>query len=190
MFVQTYHTPSSVRQQQFKYYHTRFYHTPKHTLWVFGRAITPPFYHPPSFITPPKHTLWVFGRPITPPVLSHPPWAPCELHFITRGTCKISPPPQNTTPGGHVIKSQKCYHRGVLSCVSYGNGLRVSSVGSKMSSASSVWSVPELLCLTVSFVSLSGQVLRDVRVVRRQVLESEDVSRVVGWCFWVHVSSV
>ena len=86
VFVQAYHTPSSVRQQRFNCYHTRFYHTPKHTLWVFGRAITPPFYHPP------KHTLWVFGHPITPPGLSHSPWPPCELRFITRGTKNITPP--------------------------------------------------------------------------------------------------
>ena len=47
--------------------HSLVYHTPKHTLWVFGRAITPPglshpqtypvggrtCYHTPWFITPP-----------------------------------------------------------------------------------------------------------------------------------------
>ena len=54
---------------------------PQHTLWVLGRAITPPFHHTP------EHTLWVFGRLIT-----HPPWAPCGLHFITRGTQDMTPP--------------------------------------------------------------------------------------------------
>ena len=87
-------------------YHTRCYHTPKHTVWVFGRAFTPPLHHPPSFITPTlNHTLWMFARPITPPRLSHTPWAPCELHFITRGPQDITPP-QDTTPGDHIVKSQ------------------------------------------------------------------------------------
>ena len=92
VFVQACRTPSSVRQQRFNCYHARIYHTPKHTLWVFGRAITPSFYHPPLIYHTPKHTLWVFGCPITPPGLSHPPWAPCELHFFTRGTQDITPP--------------------------------------------------------------------------------------------------
>jgi len=46
-----------------------------------------PFYHTPHYPTP-KHTLCVFGRAITPPGLS-PPY---ELHFITRGTQGITPP--------------------------------------------------------------------------------------------------
>ena len=86
VFVHAYHAPSSVRQQRFNCDHTRFYHTPKHALWVFGRAITPLIYHTP------KHTLWVFGRSITRPGLSHSPWAPCELHFITRCTQDITTP--------------------------------------------------------------------------------------------------
>ena len=76
VFVQAYHTPSSVRQQRFNCYHTRFCHTLKHTLWVFGRAIAPPFYHPSSFITPPNtpcgcsdvlsHPLWFITPPLGP----------------------------------------------------------------------------------------------------------------------------
>ena len=96
MFVQEYHTTSSVRQQPFNCYHTRFYHTPKHILWVFERAITPLFITPLICHTP-QHILWVFGRPITPfitpPGLSPLPWAPCELQFITRGTQDIKHPP-------------------------------------------------------------------------------------------------
>ena len=92
VFVHAYHTPSSVRQQRFNYYHTRFYHTLKHTQVVFGFTITPPFYHPPFIYHTPKHTLWVFGRPITRTGLSHPPWAPCHLQFITRGTQDITSP--------------------------------------------------------------------------------------------------
>ena len=51
-----------------------------------------PFFSPPLIYHTPKHTLWVFGRPVTPPGLSHPPCAPCELHFITRGTQDITHP--------------------------------------------------------------------------------------------------
>ena len=67
VFVQAHLTYSSVRQQRFNCYHTRLYHTPKHTLRVFGRLITPPG-------------------------LSHPRWAPSELHSITRGTQDVTPP--------------------------------------------------------------------------------------------------
>ena len=45
-----------------------------------------PFLPPPLIYHTPKHTLCVFGHPSTPPDLSHPPWAPCELNFNTRGT--------------------------------------------------------------------------------------------------------
>ena len=65
-----------------------------------------PFLSPPLIYHTPKHTLWVFGRPFTPSGLSHPPWAHCELHFITRGVHKISHPPQDTAPGDHIFKSQ------------------------------------------------------------------------------------
>ena len=51
-----------------------------------------PFSSPLLIYHTSEHTLWVFGRSITPPGLSHPPWAPCELHFITRGTQDIIPP--------------------------------------------------------------------------------------------------
>ena len=95
VFVQAYHTPLSVRQQRFNCYHTRFYHTPKHTLWVFGRPITPPFYH----------------TPLEPP-------ASCTL---SPGVHKISHPPQDTTPGDNIFKSQSvitgvCYLVSVTVC--------------------------------------------------------------------------
>ena len=63
VFVQAYHTPSSVRQQRFN-----CYHTPKHTLWMFGRAITPPFYHPPSLVGVRTfyHTPWFITPPLAP----------------------------------------------------------------------------------------------------------------------------
>ena len=73
VFVQAYHTPSSVRQQRFNGYHTRFYHTPKHTLWVFGRAITPPHLHLVGVRTS-CHTPWFITRPLGPlrAALYHP----------------------------------------------------------------------------------------------------------------------
>ena len=76
------------------------------------------FLSPPLIYHPPKHTLWVFGRPITPPGLSHPPWAPASC-TLSPGVHKISPPPQDTTPGDNVLKFQNV-HRGVLYCVRYG----------------------------------------------------------------------
>ena len=56
---------------------------------------------PPFIYDTPKHTLWVFGRSITPPGSSQPPWAPCELHHPG-----LSHPPQDTTPGDNISKSQ------------------------------------------------------------------------------------
>ena len=57
--------------------HTRFYHTPKYTLWVFGRATTPLFIIPPHLSRPQTHLVGVrtsYHTPwfITPPGLSHP----------------------------------------------------------------------------------------------------------------------
>ena len=107
--------------------HTLVYHTPKHTLWVFGRAITPPglsnthIYHTPKrtlwvvgrAITPPgsshpfhhtpKRTLWVVGRAITPPGLSHPMGA-AATSTLSPGLHKIPHPPQDTTPGDNIFK--------------------------------------------------------------------------------------
>ena len=84
--MQAYHTPSSVRQQRFNCCHTRFYHTPKHTLWVFERATTPPFYHTP------KLTLWVFGRPMAP-LVYHTPLGPRASCTLSPGVHKILHPP-------------------------------------------------------------------------------------------------
>ena len=104
-FVQAYHTPSSVRQRRFNCYYTRFYHTPKHTLWVFGRAITPPFYHPPSFITPPN-TPCGCSDVISHPLVHHTPLGPPASCTLSPGVHKISHPPQDTTPGDNIFKSQ------------------------------------------------------------------------------------
>ena len=92
VIVQAYHTLSSVRQQRLNCYHTRFYHTPKHTPWVFGRAITPSFYHPPSFITSPNAPCGCSDVLSHPLVYHTPLGTPCELHFITRGTQDITHP--------------------------------------------------------------------------------------------------
>ena len=93
VFVQAYHTPSSVRQQRFNCYHT------------------------------PKHTLWMFGRPITPPLVYHTPLGPPASCTLSSGVHKISHPPQDTTPGDHIFKSQNvitgvCYLMSVTVFVS------------------------------------------------------------------------
>ena len=51
----------------------------------------------------PKRTLWVVGRAITPPGLSHPlgTAATCTL---STGLHKIPHPPQDTTPGDNIFK--------------------------------------------------------------------------------------
>ena len=63
------------------------------------RFITLPFYHTP------KHTLWMFGRAITPPFLSHPLGtdASCTL---SPGVHNITHPPQYNTPGDNIFKPQ------------------------------------------------------------------------------------
>ena len=92
VFVQAYHTPSSVWQAAVQLLsHPLLSHPQTHPVGV-RTCYHTPFLPPPLMYHIPKHTLWVFGRPITPPGLSHPPWAPCELHFITRGTQDITPP--------------------------------------------------------------------------------------------------
>ena len=84
--------------------HPLIYHTHKHTLWVFRRAITPPGLSHPHIYHTPKRTLWVVGRAITPPGLSHTLGAAAtstlspELH-------KIPHPPQDTTPGDNILRS-------------------------------------------------------------------------------------
>ena len=105
VFVQAYHTPSSVRQRRFNCYHTRCYHTPKHTLWVFGGAITPPFYHPLSFITPPD-TPCGCSDVLSHPLVYHTPLGLPASCTLSPGVPKISHPPQDTTPGDNIFKSQ------------------------------------------------------------------------------------
>ena len=105
VFVQAYHTPSSVRQQRFNFFYIRFYHTPKHTQWVFGRATTPLCYHPPSFITPPN-TPCGCSDVLSHPLVYHTPLGPSASCSLSPGVHKISHPPQDTTPGDHIFKSQ------------------------------------------------------------------------------------
>ena len=84
-------------------------------------------YHTP-FLSPrliyhtdtPKHTLWVFGDVLSYPLVCHTPLGPPASCNLSPGVHKISHPPQDTTPRDNILKSQKCYLRGVLSCVSYG----------------------------------------------------------------------
>ena len=121
VFVQAYHTPSSVRQQRFNCYHTRLYHTPKHTLWVFGRAITPPFHHPPSFITPPN-TPCGCSDVLSHHLIYHSPLGPPASCTLSPGVHKISHLPQDTTPSDNLFKSQNfitgvCYLVSVPVCV-------------------------------------------------------------------------
>ena len=77
--------------------------TPKHTLWVFGRAITPHGLSHPHIYHIPKRTLWVVGRAITPPGLSHPLGA-AATSTLSPGLHKIPYPPQDTTPGDNIFK--------------------------------------------------------------------------------------
>ena len=71
---------------------TRAYITPPNAPCGCSDVLSLRFLSSPLIYYTPKHTLWVFGRPITPPGLAHPPWPPCELHFITRGTQDITHP--------------------------------------------------------------------------------------------------
>ena len=58
---------------------------------------TPLVYHPP------KHSLWVVGRAITPPGLSHPLGA-TATSTLSPGLHKIPNPPQDTPPGDNIFK--------------------------------------------------------------------------------------
>ena len=71
--------------------HPSFYHTPKHTLWLFVCAITPPFYHTPVLSHPQTHAVGVRTRYHTP-IFITPPGDGCELHFTTGGTQYNTPP--------------------------------------------------------------------------------------------------
>ena len=84
-------------------YHTPSFITPKHTLWVFGRAITPPGLSPPHIYHTPKCTLWVVGRAITPPGLPHPLGA-AATSTLSPGLHNIPHPPQDNTPGDNIFK--------------------------------------------------------------------------------------
>ena len=103
--------PASPHQQRLNSIRSVSVSPPKHDLWVFGGYHTPCFITPPHLSHPQTHpvgvrtcyyTPWFITPPNTPcgcsDVLSHPLdyhtplWAPCELHFITRGTQDITPP--------------------------------------------------------------------------------------------------
>ena len=58
--------------------------------------------HPHVYHTP-KRTLWVVGRAITPPGLSHPLGA-AATSTLSPGLHKISHPPQDTTLGDNIFK--------------------------------------------------------------------------------------
>ena len=110
VFVQAYHTPSNVRQQRFN-----CYHTPEHTLWVFERAITPPFYHPPSFITPPN-TPCGCSDVLSHPLVYHTPLGPPASGTLSPGVHNISPPPQDTTPGDNILNPKMLSPGCVILC--------------------------------------------------------------------------
>ena len=99
-------------------------HLPKHTLWLFGRAITPPylshpkahavavrtcyhtpFYHPPSFITPPN-TPCGCSDALSHPLFHHTPFGAPASCTLSPGVHKITPPPQDTTPGDNTFKAK------------------------------------------------------------------------------------
>ena len=114
VFVHAYHAPSSVRQQRFNCDHTRFYHTPKHALWVFGRAITPPFYHPPHLSHPQTHlvgvrtfyhTPWFITLPLGPlrAALYHPVYTRYHNPHRIPHRVIIFLNPKILSPGGVIL---------------------------------------------------------------------------------------
>ena len=104
-------------------YHTPHFITPQNTRCGCSFVLSHPlFITLPLIYHTPKHTLWVFGRAITPPYLSHPLGtdASCTL---SPGVHNISHPPQYDTPGDNIFKPQNVITgRGVLYiyCVIYG----------------------------------------------------------------------
>ena len=91
VFVQAYHTYSSGRQQRFNGYHTRFYHTPKHTLWVVGRAIHPLFITPPHLSHPQTHLVGVRTSYHTPWFIT-PPLGPLRAAMYHPGYTRYHTP--------------------------------------------------------------------------------------------------
>ena len=77
--------------------HPLVYHTPKHTLWVFGRAITPPGLSHPQTYPVGGRTRYHTPRFITPPGGRR------DQHSIT-GATQDTTPPHNTTPGDNIFK--------------------------------------------------------------------------------------
>ena len=64
--------------------HPLIYHTPKHTLWLFGRAITPPFITPPHLSHPQTHPVGVRTRYHTPCFIT-PPSGPLRVALYHPG---------------------------------------------------------------------------------------------------------
>ena len=131
VFVQACHTPSSVRQQRFNCYHTRFYHTPKHPVGVrtcYYRS-PPPFCHPPSFITPPD-TPCGCSDVLSHPLVYHTPLGPPASCTLPPGVHKTSHPPQDTTPGDNIFESQN-----VITGVCYLVSVTVSTCRQRRASA-------------------------------------------------------
>ena len=70
---------------------------------VGGRTCyTPPFYHPPSFITPPN-TPCGCSDVLSHPLVHHTPLGPPASCNVSPGVHKISHPPQDTTPGDNIL---------------------------------------------------------------------------------------
>ena len=171
VFVQAYHTPSCVRQQRFNCYHTRFHHTPKHTLWVFGRAITPPFYHPPSFITPPN-TPCGCSDVLSHPLVYHPPLEPPASCTSSPGVHKVSPPRQYTTPGDNIFISQN-FITGVCYLVS-DTGVRVNG---RTTTTSFMRPHPVIGAIGVSYTAYKDEFRQNLRSHRRSVFYFHDTSQ-------------
>ena len=72
---------------------------------MFGRAITPPFYHHPSFVTPPN-TPCGCSNVLSHPMVYHTPLGPPASCTLSPGVHKVSYPPKDTTPGDNIFKSQ------------------------------------------------------------------------------------
>ena len=67
--------------------HPVIYHTPKHTLWVFGRAITLPHLSHPLFVGPMRAALYHRGYTIyhTPHSITHPVIIFSNLKMLSPG---------------------------------------------------------------------------------------------------------
>ena len=116
---------------------------------MFGRAITPPFYHPTSFITPPYTSCRCLDV-LSHPMVFHNPLGPPGSCTLSPGAHKISPPRQNTTPGDNIFKSQDvitgvCYLVSVTVCECVEMGVPVGISWSRRKTQRCSLTVPALL---------------------------------------------